>query len=57
MTTTPLTPIQLEVLRAFFATKRGFFLTGGVALAGFFLRHRAADHLDLLTPGRCWRRS
>ncbi|MDQ3369153.1 MAG: nucleotidyl transferase AbiEii/AbiGii toxin family protein [Myxococcota bacterium] len=44
-----LSPLQLEVLRAFFARERGFFLTGGGALAGFHLAHRATDDLDLFT--------
>jgi Nucleotidyl transferase AbiEii toxin, Type IV TA system len=45
-----LTPIQAEVLRAFFERERGFFLTGGAALAGFHLGHRTTDDLDLFTP-------
>ena len=40
---------QREVLRAFFARERGFFLTGGAALAGFYLHHRTTDDLDLFT--------
>jgi hypothetical protein len=44
-----LAPLQLEALRAFFARERGFFLTGGAALAGFHLGHRVTDDLDLFT--------
>jgi len=45
----PLTPLQKDVLVAFFSSVRGFFLTGGAALAGFWLRHRATSDLDLFT--------
>lgn len=44
-----LTALQREVLDAFFARERGFFLTGGAALAGFHLGHRTTDDLDLFT--------
>jgi hypothetical protein len=44
-----LTPLQVAVLRAFFARERGFFLTGGAALAGYHLGHRTTDDLDLFT--------
>ncbi len=44
-----LTAIQSETLQAFFARERGFFLTGGAALAGFHLGHRQTDDLDLFT--------
>jgi hypothetical protein len=44
-----LTPLQTEVLDAFFLRERGFFLTGGAALAGFHLGHRTTDDLDLFT--------
>jgi hypothetical protein len=44
-----LTPLQHEVLRAVFAHERGFFLTGGAALAGFYLRHRETGDLDFFT--------
>jgi hypothetical protein len=52
MTSSPskLTALQAEVLDAFFQRERGFFLTGGAALAGFHLRHRTTDDLDLFTP-------
>lgn len=44
-----LTALQREVLEAFFQRERGFFLTGGAALAGFHLGHRTTDDLDLFT--------
>jgi hypothetical protein len=45
-----LTAFQKDVLDAFFRRERGFFLTGGAALAGFHLGHRTTDDLDLFTP-------
>jgi hypothetical protein len=45
-----LTALQRDVLDAFFQRERGFFLTGGAALAGFHLGHRVTDDLDLFTP-------
>ncbi|MBC8074123.1 MAG: nucleotidyl transferase AbiEii/AbiGii toxin family protein [Deltaproteobacteria bacterium] len=42
-----LTPLQRDVLAAFFARDRGFFLTGGAALAGYHLGHRETLDLDL----------
>lgn len=47
MAASKLTPMQDEVLRGFFALESGFFLTGGAALAGFYLHHRTTDDLDL----------
>lgn len=47
--TNKLTPLQREVLAAFFEHERRFFLTGGAALAGFYLGHRSTDDLDLFT--------
>ncbi|HEY4181432.1 MAG TPA: nucleotidyl transferase AbiEii/AbiGii toxin family protein [Kofleriaceae bacterium] len=44
-----LTLFQLETLRAFFSREQQFFLTGGAALAGFYLKHRLTDDLDLFT--------
>jgi hypothetical protein len=44
-----LTRLQRELLEAFFAQERGFFLTGGAALAGFHLGHRETNDLDLFT--------
>ena len=42
---------QQEVLAAFFARQMGFFLTGGGALAGYYLDHRSTQDLDLFTVG------
>jgi Nucleotidyl transferase AbiEii toxin, Type IV TA system len=47
-----LTAFQHEVLDAFFERERGFFLTGGAALAGFHLGHRTTEDLDLFTLQR-----
>jgi hypothetical protein len=44
-----LTPLQRDLLAAFFAAERGFYLTGGAALAGFHLCHRETSDLDLFT--------
>ena len=44
-----LTPLQRELLSAFFAHERRFFLTGGAALAGYYLHHRVTDDLDFFT--------
>jgi predicted nucleotidyltransferase component of viral defense system len=44
-----LSPLQRELLAAFFEHERAFFLTGGAALAGFYLHHRQTDDLDLFT--------
>jgi hypothetical protein len=47
-----LTPLQRELLAAFFAREQRMFLTGGAALAGYHLGHRTTDDLDLFTaPG------
>jgi hypothetical protein len=47
-----LTPLQRDLLDAFFARERRFFLTGGAALAGFYFGHRTTDDLDFFTlPG------
>jgi hypothetical protein len=40
---------QREVLEGFFRLEKGFFLTGGAALAGFHLGHRRTQDLDLFT--------
>jgi len=46
-----LSPLQRELLEAFFTLDpRGFFLTGGSALAGFYLGHRTSKDLDLFAP-------
>ena len=42
-----LTPLQRDLLAAFFSRSPSFFLTGGAALAGFHLRHRQTMDLDL----------
>jgi predicted nucleotidyltransferase component of viral defense system len=46
-----LTPLQAAFLTRFFATDSGqlFFLTGGTALAAFYLHHRLSVDLDLFT--------
>ena len=44
-----LSPFQAAVLDEFFAHERGFFLSGGGALAGFHLKHRETTDLDLFT--------
>jgi hypothetical protein len=46
-----LTPLQAAFLARFFATDTGqrFFLTGGTALAAFYLHHRLSVDLDLFT--------
>lgn len=49
MASSTLSPFQERILRAFFARERGFFLTGGAALAGFHLGHRTTTDLDLFT--------
>ncbi len=40
---------QEEVLEAFFARESGFFLTGGAALAGYHIHHRATESLEIRT--------
>ncbi len=47
MTRSRLTPLQLDFLKAFFRHETQFFLTGGAALAGFYLGHRETNDLDL----------
>ena len=46
-----LTPLQHDSLAQFFANPIGqrFWLTGGTALAAFYLGHRRSDDLDLFT--------
>lgn len=46
-----LTPYQVRILKIFFASNLGqqFFLTGGTALAAFYLAHRHSQDLDLFT--------
>lgn len=45
-----LAPLQRELLEGFFRRERRFFLTGGAALAAFYLGHRTTDDLDLFAP-------
>lgn len=44
-----LTDLQRRFLEAFAARTSAFFLTGGAVLAGWILRHRRTDDLDLFT--------
>ncbi len=47
-----LTELQKETLNAFFSNtdlREHFYLTGGTALAGFYLGHRFSDDLDFFT--------
>ncbi|HSK76599.1 MAG TPA: nucleotidyl transferase AbiEii/AbiGii toxin family protein, partial [Thermoanaerobaculia bacterium] len=49
MSSTRLNNLQREVLDAFFRREDRFFLTGGAALAGYYLKHRETKDLDLFT--------
>ena len=42
-----LTPLQSDVLGRFFRRNQDFFLSGGTALAEFYLGHRTSKDLDL----------
>lgn len=46
-----LTPLQTKFLKIFFESRYGhdFFLSGGTALAAFYLQHRLSEDLDLFT--------
>jgi predicted nucleotidyltransferase component of viral defense system len=47
-----LTPLQERVLQALFENDladRGYYLTGGTALAAFYLQHRYSEDLDFFT--------
>ncbi len=44
-----LSAFQRELLEAFFRRAPAFYLTGGAALAGFYLGHRRTEDLDLFT--------
>lgn len=49
-----LTPFQKEALQELFESYReleSFYLTGGTALAAFYLHHRYSEDLDLFTQG------
>lgn len=43
------TPLKRDFLRAWFAQKRRYFLTGGSALGLFYLDHRRSYDLHLFT--------
>lgn len=50
-----LTPTQQRFLQAFFESQQGpepFYLSGGTALAGYYLAHRYSDDLDFFTRDR-----
>lgn len=49
-TKSSLTPLQQDLLAAFFAREQRFFLTGGGALAGYYFGHRTTEDIDLFTP-------
>jgi hypothetical protein len=42
--------LQRDLVEAFFARERHFHLTGGAALAGYYLGHRTTEDLDLFSP-------
>lgn len=44
-----LSPLQRDLLEAFFLHESRFHLTGGAALAGYYLGHRETADLDLFT--------
>jgi predicted nucleotidyltransferase component of viral defense system len=46
-----LSPLQRELLAGFFSRTNRFFLSGGAALAGFYLAHRDTKDLDLFATG------
>jgi len=45
-----LTSLQRDLLTCFFALEQRMYLTGGAALAGYYLGHRLTDDLDLFSP-------
>ncbi|WP_170319242.1 nucleotidyl transferase AbiEii/AbiGii toxin family protein [Polyangium spumosum] len=49
MVKSQLSPLQEEILQAFFKRDDRFFLSGGAALAGFHLGHRRTADLDIFT--------
>lgn len=49
MPVSKLTVLQRELLREFASREYRFFLTGGAALAGFYLGHRETEDLDFAT--------
>ena len=46
-----LTPLQQQFLQLFFGEPGSdpFYLTGGTALAGYYMGHRYSDDIDLFT--------
>lgn len=48
-----LTRLQQELIERFFAEEDRFWLTGGAALAGYHLGHRATHDVDLFGPRDC----
>ena len=50
MVSSRLSALQRELVDAFFSEPSAFFLTGGAALAGYYLGHRSTDDLDLFSP-------
>jgi hypothetical protein len=42
-------PLQQKFLQTFFSKEKRFFLSGGAALAGYYLGHRETQDLDLFT--------
>ena len=50
MVSSKLSPLQHDFVEAFFREPSAYFLTGGGALAGFYLGHRTTDDLDLFCP-------
>jgi len=49
LTASRLTSMQRDLLEAFFRRESRFFLTGGAALAGYYIGHRDTADLDLFT--------
>jgi predicted nucleotidyltransferase component of viral defense system len=50
-----MSPLQVKVLGILFESglgERSYYLTGGTALAEFYLQHRCSDDLDLFTRSR-----
>jgi hypothetical protein len=44
-----LTALQQDLLREIFTRDQRFFLTGGAALAGYYLHHRETEDIDLFS--------
>jgi len=47
-----LTPLQKEIIKIFASIDetKNFYLTGGTALAEFYLQHRLSEDIDIFTP-------